>query len=457
MFVGRINEINALLKTFEKPNQHAIVYGNRRVGKTELITESAKRSGVTFVSYECVKSSILENLDRIVNQLYNQHLIPSLMSFRAFTDLFVYLNSLNKHLIILIDEYPYLYYKNDKNKVDSEFQAILDKNTSNINVVISGSHIGMMKDLLEQKNPLFGRTKTIIHLQELNYLEASEFYPNLSNYDKASFYSVFGGSPYVLQQLDPKKSLEDNICDTFLRITSSIFIHVSEGFTTDVTVKDSTNQIFGVIGNSKLRYNRIEELLHYEHNGLLSKQLNALLEMEFIGKNVPINKIGDNKKTTYYIKNNSLRFYFTYVYGKQNILSMIGPKAFYEQFIKDSIVTFLSCRFEDIVRDYLSMQVKAGKLTGIYNIGTYYYDDSINKKNGEFDVAIQRKDGFDIIEVKFLKDKINEQIIKKEISQIKQIKEIKILGIGFASINGFIDDVKSLNYQISGDDIYNVK
>ena len=454
MFVGRINEINTLLETYKNPHQHAIVYGNRRVGKTELVTESARRSELTFISYECLKSSLKNNLETISKQLFDDGILPSLIFFNSFVDLFKYLDSLKKQMIVLIDEYPYLYYKNDKNEVDSMFQTILEKHSLNINIVLSGSHIGMMKDLFKQKNPLFGRVKTIIHLLELNYLEASEFYPNLSNYDKASFYGAFGGSPFILKQLKANKSLKENICNTFLNPTSSIFIYVSEGYATDLITKDSANQIFEIIGNSKLRHNRIEELLHYEHNGLLSKQLNVLSEMEFIDKNMPINRIGDNKKTTYYIKNNALRFYFTYIYGRLNILSMIGAEAFYERYIEDSIATFLSYRFEDIVKTYLSLKIKEGVIKGVYNIGTYYYDDPINKKNGEFDVALQKKNGFDIIEVKFLKTKVKKPMVDIEISQIKNIKEIDVLDICFASINGFDKDIKNLKYLISGDDIY---
>ena len=454
MFVGRSDELKTLLNTFEKPNQHIIVYGNRRVGKTELITESAKRSGLTFISFECLKSSLKNNIDTLSKQLYDDGILPSVLSFSSILDLFNYLDSLKRHIIVLIDEYPYLYYKNDKNEIDSLFQMIFDKSSKNLNIVLSGSHIGMMKDLLMEKNPLFGRVSTIIHLVELNYLESSEFYPNISNYDKAAFYSIFGGSPFILKQLDFKKSLEDNICDTFLNVTSSIFSFLSEGYTTDLSTKDSANQIFEVIGNSKVRHNRIEELLHYEHNGLLSKQLNVLTEMEFVDKNCPINKIGDNKKTTYFIKNNALRFYFTYIYGKKNILSMIGPKAFYARYIRESLLTFISYRFEDIVKSYLSIQVKNGNLKDVYNIGSYYYDDLVNKKNGEFDVALEYKDGYGIIEVKFHKDKIKKALIENEIKQIKEISEINVIRIGFASINGFEENVDNLSYMINGNDIY---
>ena len=90
----------------------------------------------------------------------------------------------------------------------------------------------------------------------------------------------------------------------------------------------------------------------------------------------------------------------------------------------------------------------------IYNIGTYYYDNPVNKTNGEFDIAIQTNSGFDIIEVKFLKEKVNQAIINKEIAQIKQINEIKIKDFGFISINGFDANISKMKYMFTGDDLY---
>ena len=111
MFVGRNEEISKLLKTYEKANQHSIVYGNRRVGKTELVNESARRSKLVFISYECLKSSLKNNLDTLTKQLYDDGILPALFSFNSFIDLFKYIDSFKKHMIVLIDEYPYLYYK----------------------------------------------------------------------------------------------------------------------------------------------------------------------------------------------------------------------------------------------------------------------------------------------------------------------------------------------------------
>lgn len=457
MFVGRINEIKRIKETLLHSNRHVLIYGNRRVGKTTLSINAVKETGIPYVSFECLKTVLSNNVDAFVDTLVDFHYLPSGMSFKSLIDVFKYLDNLNKRIVIIIDEFPYLYVKNDNNEIDSLFQSIIDKYCNNINLVIAGSHIGMMKALTKRDNPLFGRFSLIIDLKELDYLEASEFYKKKSPYDKVAFYSVFGGSPFILTQLNSDKSLEENIKNTFLNGTSIVNSFVSAGYTSDIPTKSIAQHIFEALGNTKLRHNRLEEVLGYEHNGLLSKHLDLLLDMEFIKKNEPINKMGDKKKCTYSLINNALRFYYTYIYQRTNILAMIGPDAFYDRYIRESINTFVSFRFEDIARDYISKLTKLNKLGEVYDIGTFYYDDPANNKNGEFDIAIKRQNGYDIIEAKYLKNSVDKITILEEINQIKQIKEINILDYGFISINGYKEQVKELKYSFDGEDIYFIK
>lgn len=454
MFLGRTKELSALLHCVRHPGRHAIVYGNRRIGKTSLILEAGKRCEGTFFAFECLKESKRSNLNALCSSLFRAGILPSGMEFSTFLDLFRYLDSRKQRLVLLIDEYPYLSYQNDKNEIDSEFQAIIDQYTRSLNLIFSGSHIGMMRDLLNERNPLFGRMNTILHLEEMNYLEASSFYPCLSPYQKASFYGVFGGSPFILKQIDPSKSLEENIISLFLNPDSGLYLHLSEGVTTDLAMKDRAKSILSLIGNSKLRYNAIEDKLHYDHNGLLSKQLSVLLQMGFIEKHGPINKKENSKKATYSIKSNALKFFYTFVYQNEMALYQIGPKAFFDEYVAERLTPFLSFRFEEIVRSFLSLRVKDGKLPGVRSIGTFYYDDPVRKKNGEFDVAVERKDGFDIIEAKFLKGKVDKNTVFREIEQIRAVTEIPIERIGFVSINGFEEDVPFLDYRFNGNDLY---
>ena len=332
-------------------------------------------------------------------------------------------------------------------------KSIIDNHISNVRLFVSGSHISMMKELLNEGNALYGRFGRVIVLRELNYREAATFYPKKSAYDKIAFYSVFGGSPFVNEQLDANSDLKSNIINTLLDPTSSVYVYADNMLISDLINTVNAERIFGAIGNGKKRYNEIESRLAMKSNGLLSKNLEALLKMELLSKVYPINKGDDDKKSMYELSDNVLRFWYTYVYKNKSALQMLGAEAFYESYVAPSLTTFISHRFEEIARVYFSLQVRAGKLEGTMNIGTYYYDDSISKTNGEFDVVLQRASGHDVYEVKYYSSPLSLKEMRGEEKQIKDVKGINVGRIGFIAANGF-EELTTEYDCITGEELY---
>ena len=450
MFVAREKELKLLSDNLNNISTVTIIYGKRRVGKTTLIKEALKKSNKINIYYECVKASLEHNLGLFTNTLVEYDVISEGISFKNFDSLFAYLNSQNNEYNIIFDEYPYLKFSEKSQYVDSIFQRIIDNRISNINIVLSGSHIGMMIDLTKHDNSLYGRFTSQIALQDLDYVDASLFYPNKSIYEKVAFYSVFGGSPFVLGKLNNDLSLKENIIKLLLDKESIIYSYVSSLLTSDISFYEQAKKIFSFIGNSRIKYNDLQSKLNMEPNGLLSKQLKTLIDMKFIRKNYPINKLTDDKKATYELNDNLLRFYYTYLYKNNSILEILDKEIFYDKYIEKSLNTFISFRFEDIVKMYFKLK----KDPKISNIGTYYYDDPKNKQNGEFDVVLEQDNGYVICEVKYFKEKLTKAIINKEVEKIKKITELKVMEICFVSCNGFDEENES---YITGDEIYNVK
>lgn len=453
MFVGRQEELKAIKAVLDKRSGSVLVYGKRKVGKTTLILEALKSSKDTTVYYECLKSSMQDNINGFVSVLVKTKVLPVQMGFASFQEVFQYLNTLEKTLNIIIDEYPYLKQFNKGETVDSIFQTIIDNNITNIRLFISGSHVGMMKDLLEEKNALYGRFSLNIKLKELNYRETAVFYNDKTVYDKIAFYSVFGGSPFVNEQLDSRADLKQNILKTVLNPLNAVYSYAENLLVSDLSGSVNAERILNVIANGKKKYGEIEGKLGLTNNGLLSKQLKTLLDMDMVSKVYPINKEDDNKKVSYEMTDNLLRFWYTYVYKNKSALRMLGAEAFYDNYIEPSITTFISHRFEEIARTFFSLQVKEGKRKGIFRIGTYYYDDSATKTNGEFDIVLQRKDNFDIYEVKYYSKPLSLKEMQAEEEQIKNIKGLAVGNIGFISVRGF-EEVSSEYDCISGEELY---
>ena len=330
MFIGRQEELKAIQAVLDKKSGSVLVYGKRKVGKTTLILEALKSSKDTTVYYECLKSSMQDNINGFVSVLVKTKVLPVQIGFSSFQEVFQYLNTLDKTLNIIIDEYPYLKQFNKGATVDSIFQTIIDNNITNIRLFISGSHVGMMKDLLEEKNALYGRFSLNIKLKELNYRETAVFYNDKTVYDKIAFYSVFGGSPFVNEQLDSKSDLKQNILKTVLNPLNAVYSYAENLLVSDLSGSVNVERILNVIANGKKKYGEIESKLGLTNNGLLSKQLKTLLDMDMVSKVYPINKEDDNKKVSYEMTDNLLRFWYTYVYKNKSALQVLGAEAFYD-------------------------------------------------------------------------------------------------------------------------------
>ena len=451
MFIGREKELTLLQQDYI--GKAVMVYGKRRVGKTTLIQKALENCQHQTVYYECSKGAMQDNIDGLVRELARVKMLPVPLNFSTLQDVFIYLNALPKKIVVVIDEYPYLKKATDSATVDSIFQNIIDNRLSNIELVLSGSHIGMMKDLLQERNALYGRFAVTIKLNELNYLDAARFYPDRTPYDKVAHYAVFGGSPFVNQALNPAATLRENVISTILNPVSAVYLYASQLLLSDYSVKINAERIFSVIGNGKKRYTEIEDKLDVKKTGNLSKQIKSLTELEIVSRNSPINKIGDNKKATFEINDNLLRFYFTFIYKNASALQVLGAEAFYDEYVAPTLTDFISRRFEGICRDYFSLQVRSGKLKGVRNIGSYYYDDPVHRKNGEFDVTLELADGYAIYEVKYYVQPMTLDEIRREAQQVANIKELVVKQLGFIAINGFVEQEKPYTY-LDGNDIF---
>ena len=454
MFIARSEELSKLSGAMRQTDHASLVYGKRRVGKTRLIKEALKKQEQSVIYYECIKGTMQENINAFVKLLSELQILTFASSFPSFTDVFAFLNSLPRSFVIVIDEYPYLSSLADPEIVDSVFQTVIDQRLSNIHLVISGSQVSVMKDLLKKGNALYGRFQLILHLHELNYRDAALFYPSKTPYEKIAFYSVFGGSPFVLQELREEETLEENISRTILDESSAVFLYVSNLLLTDYSNAVNAERILSILGNGKKKYSELEKALQANSTGSLAKQLKSLQTMELINQLHPINKPDDSKKKFYEINDNLVRFWYSYLYHNKSALQMIGAKEFFDQYISPTLLSeYVPHRFEDLCRNFFSHLAKSGQLPGITNIGTYYYDDPLRHRNGEFDIALAFGDQVQLFEAKYYKRPLALSEIHKEAGQIREIEVLKVVHLGFIAVNGFEKQEDGYSYY-NGEDLY---
>lgn len=451
MFVGREEEL-ALLRE-EHIGKAVMVYGKRRVGKTTLILKALEQCSYQTVYFECLKGTMQENINGLVQELVRVKVLPVPLAFSSLQDVFAYLNTLTQKMVVVVDEYTHLYAMNDSAVVDSVFQSIIDNRLSNIELILAGSHIGLMKGLLQERNPLYGRFAVSIKLEELNYLDAAKFYPDKSAYDKVAHYAVFGGSPFINQALNPAATLRENIIDTVLNPMSSVYLYANQLVFTDNALNVNAERIFFALGNDRKRYTEIEDALGVKKTGNLAKQIKTLTDHEILSRSIPINKPNDNKKATYELNDNLLRFYYAFVYKNSSALQVLGAEAFYDEFIAPVLTDFITLRFGGICRDYFSLQVRSGRMNGVRNIGSYYLDTAVRCENKEFPIAVELADCYAVYLAKCSTQPMTLDEIHSEAQRMEGVNDPGIKQLGFISINGFVEQEKPYIY-LDGNDIF---
>ena len=457
MFVCREKELKRIQDFVDKKGA-LIVYGLRRVGKTTLIKKALDDKGTKYVYFECQKADEKTNIDLFVNLLKD---VISFVdaSFDSFLSVFKELNRLYKSYVFVIDEYSYMkqYYLESKKpnskleaeRIDSEFQNIVDDYLVNNNLILSGSSIHIMENLLAHESPLYGRFVDKIALNQFTYLEAKQMLPNLSNNDLIAFYSVFGGSPYVLEKIDESRSLKDNICNLIINPDGILRTHLKDNIINELESDPDLHLVLDVIKNGSKKYKEIEDQTHITTSGLLDKRLKKLSELNIIDTKYLIGRDNDKRKKYYEIKDNLLKFYYAYVFRQDNRIDFIGEERFYDVYIAPSIKTFISYRFENIIKQYFSYLIKSGKNKEYIDIGTFVFD------NNEYDCVLKKIDGtYAIYEVKYYSKPMEVYEMNEKIRQIQNIKGIDVTDIGFACNAGFEDKIEGIKY-IELNDVFN--
>lgn len=459
MFIGR-NLEQSKLRFFINNGKAMLVYGLRRIGKTTLINETLKNSNIDFIYFECQKTSEEENVKSFI-ALLNEKFKETYGEYKSFKEVFSLISKHYKDLCVVIDEYSYLkeYYLLSKKQdsslkatsLDSEFQFIIDNLLENNKLILCGSSISIMKGLLDYASPLYGRFDEIINLEQFSYLEVKEMFPTLKNKEIVEIVSIFGGSPYVLTKYDPFKTLKDNIVNLILNRDGEIYRHITSNILNELDKDPDLNIVLKSIRNSDKKYGDIENSFSSISSGLLDKLLKKLLDLGIIEKKFPIGNEGNKRKAHYALKDNLLRFYYSYIYQEENRISLLGAKRYFDVYIEKSLKEFISRRFENIVKEYFSLMVKKGKYQEIIEIGSYF------ASNNEYDCVYQKIDQtYCFYEVKYKIKPLSKGEMLEEIEQINSLKGINISEIGFVCSSGFEEKLDNVSY-LDIDDIFDVK
>ncbi len=374
MFLDRGDELKSLQETWENDNfSFIVIYGRRRIGKTELIKEFLrKKPHIYFLAPQDTEEMQRKKLLEVISNHFNE-VKPDLSNWDEVTD---YLKDKleSKKVILTIDEFPYLAETNKS--ILSYFQNLLDTVESDSTLIICGSSVSFMEsEVMGYKSPLYGRRSGQINLQPFNFQTSL----NAINYpfqEAIRSYSITGGTPMYLLNFNYKKSLEENIKEKILEKTS--FMHEEPEFLLRTELRNPKRymSILEAIANGQTKPKRISNTTGIDP-GPLSNYLGTLKKLRLIKREIPITaERKKSKRSLYKIADNFFKFWFRFIEPKKSWIEE-APEQVLKKDIMPKLNKYTSKTFEEICLEATWKLNQQKKLPNTYpKIGKWWSKES---------------------------------------------------------------------------------
>ena len=362
MFIGREKELDFLENKYaEKDGQLVVLYGRRRVGKTETLREFCK--GKKHIFYSCTQSTDKVQLQKFSKRLLQED-IPAKKYITEFEDwekAFLALLDLpyeDGKKLIVIDEFPYM-CKGNKS-IPSILQNVWDSaiKNSNVMIILCGSAMSFIeKELLSEKNSLYGRATGIYKMNEMGFYDAIKFFPDYSDKEKLLAFSILGGIPHYLRQFNPEITLEENIKKNIL--TKGCVLYSEVGFLLHQELRETPiyNSIIEAVALGNTKLNDISQKSLVEDTSKTSVYLKNLIELGIIERefsiDTKIKEKANSNRGTYKLTDNFFKFWYAFGFTNFSQLEDGDVDGVYNYVIKPTLQEFASFSFEDVCKEFV--------------------------------------------------------------------------------------------------------
>jgi uncharacterized protein len=438
-FFDRKNELKILQEKYAElsPSNMLVLYGRRRVGKTELVKQFLKNIKNHFYFYVEVtqKSEILNYLSKSVEEQLGEKII--------FKDFYGFLNYIGdktdkEPFVLVIDEFQRFldiapeYISSLQNAWDSKLKH------KKIMVLLLGSSIGMIQKIMNSKaGALYGRAQKI-KIFPFKYSDFRLMFKEMPEEDKVMTYSVFGGTPDYLDKFKKSKGdIYERIFELVLKKGAVLFEEPKNLLEYEnVRIHAKYNAILGATSSGKETMKEIEDITHITSQTMPAylRRLDELLDL--VGRKDPV--LGKERLGRYQTKDNFFKFWYKFILPNQTPLNL-GNTKLVSDLIKQDLNGYVGRIFEDIVREllvlYNTKEIKGLKLN-FENIGSWW-----DRNSNEIDILAYnlKEKNFLLGEVKWTNKQLDTDVIEELERKSKYLNYGGTYKFLFVSKNGFTE------------------
>ena len=445
-FINREKELNFLEKEYNREGASLIVlYGRRRVGKTELTTEFMKnKASVYFLASEENETQNRIAFKNIVAEYTSNELLMNAnvdnwdLIFKVWLDA-----AYDGKKLMVIDEFQYLGKAN--NAFPSIFQRIWDTmlKDRNVMVILCGSHISMMESqTLNYSSPLYGRRTGQIKLKQIPFQYYHEFFPDKTEKELIEYYAVTGGVPKYIELFYDSKDIYTAIENNVLSKSSFLYDEPNFLLQREISEVGSYFSLIKTIAAGNTKLSKIGAALELKQTGL-TKYLKTLMNLDILEREVPVTEDipEKSKRGLYKVKDNFMLFWFKFIFPNLNYIESGHDELAMTKIRTNLTDAHIAYVYEDICTEKMWQLNAAGTWDFHFDkAGRWWNNDT------EIDIIAIDKSGNDIIfgECKYKNRKTGIDILnelEQKANKVEWKKENRRNHFILFSINGFSDEL----------------
>ena len=416
VIIGRKQEQKELKRLFESDEaEMVVVYGRRRVGKTYLVNQVFANEGFAFKITGLYKSKLsvqLENFSLALREYSADDSWPKTKSWmEAFGQLKAFLKKTktDKKRVLFFDELPWMDTKGSRFLQAFEwFWNSWGCTQEDLLLIVCGSATNwIINKLFKHKGGLYNRAGSKMFLRPFTLAETEQYLQKQGfgweRYDVAMVYMIMGGIPYYLKQLEPGRTLSDNIDNCFFRTNGKLWDEFDHLYETLFAQSEVYVRIVEALASKRIGLTR-EEIItvtKLPDNGSLSRALKDLVKCGFVRA---YQYYGHKTKSqTFQLADFYTLFYLRFI--KENY----GQDEHFWTHMLDNPKknAWLGYSFEQLIKDHIDQVKRALGIGSVLTQQSSWFvekrqlDD--NELNGaQIDLLIDRRDrAINVCEAKF--------------------------------------------------------
>jgi uncharacterized protein len=328
-----------------------VLYGRRRTGKSWLLREFAHGKDADI--FVCDTRAQGDQLAYFATQLEaTLGFRPELADARAFYNVLLQQRTDQQRLVV-IDEFPLLLQAG--RAADSSLAAAMEEagGNSRVRLVLCGSHIATMENLLAERAPLHGRGTPLL-MTPMAFREALRFLSDHRFEEAITRYAIAGGMPLYLRRLGRKGALKSVVCEDILDPLAPFFDEVREVLTMELTSAATYFSLLAALAGSPslawedlVRESRVEE-------STASKYIRVLEDLRIVESANPIFAPPNARRRRYRVADPFVSFWFRFVFPYQaDLMAGLRPADHFDRNVAIHLPEHAAWIFERICQAWV--------------------------------------------------------------------------------------------------------